>query len=243
MENPLKLPAPSDPIERVHALARDLAYGAIWEQWESILYVEENQLKLGDWFNNQKHSDHLKRWMNIKWENFPPSLNLLLSFGYIVRNSEDSFVLTQKAFDLLEQPVTPPSVFISYKQDLSSALALLIEARLRLVDPNISIFIDKLLQPGDDWEKRLEESVKNSRYFICLVSSESLLSSAVQNEIQWAHEANCTMIAVCHNGYKIDAQYPPQLKGKQAVIIKNMSAKNYESAISDILNAMGYSTY
>jgi len=138
---------------------------------------------------------------------------------------------------------SPPSVFISYKQDQSSALALLIEARLKLQDSNINVFIDKLLQPGDDWEQRLEETVRQSRYFICLVGKNTLESETVQKEIQWAHDAGCIIISICHNSYTIDGNLPIELKGKQAIIIAQESAKHYESAISDLLNGLGYSTY
>ena len=35
MDNPLEQPAPDDPIERVHAFARDLAWGAVNGKWGS----------------------------------------------------------------------------------------------------------------------------------------------------------------------------------------------------------------
>ncbi len=45
MENPLELPVPDDPIERVHALARDLAYGALHNEWQSEITMYQS----GSW--------------------------------------------------------------------------------------------------------------------------------------------------------------------------------------------------
>ncbi|MGQ9887991.1 MAG: toll/interleukin-1 receptor domain-containing protein [Aggregatilineales bacterium] len=108
------------------------------------------------------------------------------SFGYLKVSENGNHVLTLRAFDLLRTPVTPPTIFISYRRNTSSALSLLIEARLKLVDRNINVFIDKLLEPGDEWHAELEARVRQSRYFVCLLAPKSLESKFVPNEITWA---------------------------------------------------------
>ena len=256
MENPLNLPAPIDPVQRIHDFARDIAYGAVNGIWSSKLLIRRSEGK--EWwrnwdskieYTNNEKIEVFDKFRKEKWNSENPSAELLISFEYVTirevkgHGSYDC-QLTPKAFThYLEKPFSPPSVFISYKQDQSSALALLIEARLKLQDTNINVFIDKLLQAGDDWEQRLENTVRGSRFFVVLISKETLASATIQKEIKWAYDAGCTIIAICHNSYKIDVDFPTELKGKQAIMIERESAKHYESAISDLLNGMGYSTY
>jgi len=254
MDNPLELPIPNDPIERIHAFARDLAYGAIHELWSptfTVMFSTENDM----WRSNIKRGesgeippDHFGQYIAQKWQRKPPSPNFLVSFDYLFTqnhgNGQSQYLLTSKAFALLDKPLTPPSTFISYRQDQSSALGLLIEARLKIADSNAHIFIDKLLVPGDDWEKRLQDTIHQSRYFVCLLGAETLArSKMVYQEIQWAADAGCTMIAVCHGGYTIDALCPPELSRKQAIIIRQESAEEYELAMIKLLDSLGYSTY
>jgi hypothetical protein len=251
MENPLELPAPPEdrPIEQIHALARDIAYGASYKMWTSHLRVERTADEAV--FSDRGLNEGLKnKWG--KYHNYY-SVHLLVSFGHLVKSNVNEvyreeivkfYDLTPKAFALLYQPISTPSIFISYKQDTSSALGLLIEARLRLADPNINIFIDKLLLPGDEWKKELEMRVRGSKYLICLLCKEALDSQAVKDEITWALDTpDCRLIAVCHNSYRVDNSFPELLRDKQAIIVERESAKHYESAISDLLNSMGYSTY
>ena len=249
MENLLELPAPKHLIERVETLARDIAYGIDIGYWGPKIGVmtSSNGEDWANWTSLQDGMQNFSKYLKDKWSNAQPSADLMLMFGYFtvfeVKQYQVDYLLSSNAFLLLQKPTTPPSIFISYKQDQSSALALLIEARLKLQDSNINIFIDKLLQPGDDWEQRLEQTVRQSRYFISLIGQGTLESETIQKELKWASAAGCIIIAICHNAYKIDASFPTELQGKQAIIIPQESAKHYESAISDLLNGMGYSTY
>ncbi|MBZ0282696.1 MAG: toll/interleukin-1 receptor domain-containing protein [Anaerolineae bacterium] len=246
-ENPLKLQPPSEdkPLERLVALAYDIAWGALKKEWTSFFRVAHAD-DHGEIVDNGMRDKLPPKWGNYHNHYAVP---LLASLGYLRRASTDSegithFEVTPKAYALLEKHKFPPSVFISYAQDQSSALALLVEARLKLRDNNINVFIDKLLVGGDDWKNRLENTIRQSRYFICLINPNTLSnSSMVQQEIDWALDANCIFLAICHNGYKIDPTYPSKLRGKQAIVANHESAKGYESAISDLLNSMGYSTY
>jgi hypothetical protein len=190
MDNPLEQPPPQDPTQRIHVLARDLAYGALNGLWGSKIYVMSSAD--GDrWTSDTKHVggqiDAFYKYLKEKWNNSQPTANLMLSFEYFsvyqAKQFQVDYLLTTKAFSLLEKPAFPPSIFVSYKQDESSALGLLIEARLKLVDRNISIFIDKLLIPGEDWEARLEKTVQECNYFVCLLGKTTLTSETVQKEI------------------------------------------------------------
>jgi hypothetical protein len=247
MDNPLNLQVPDDKVEQIHALARDIAYGAINKLWTSHLRVKETTDR-GIWFDEGLRTTLEKKWGDIINYYF---VHLLTNFGYLQRSDEIDlnnnsvvfFDVTQKAFALLEKPITPPSIFISYSRRESSALALLIEARLKIADKNVGIFIDKVIPPGASWHAHLEERVKASKYFICLIGKETLNSTYVQKEIDWAVAAGCTIISICHNGYMFDTSTRIELTSRQAIMIDKESADEYESALIKLLNSLGYATY
>jgi hypothetical protein len=250
MENPLELPAPEDPIQQVHDLARDLAYGAIHNIWAAEISVimfgaSEHWAAFSRGVEDSEVYPILK-YLDQKWKNQQPSARLLLSFGYflLIRQSEDSdfYLLTEKAFALLQKPATPPSVFISYRQVESSALGLLIESRLKLVDSNINVFIDKLIEPSEDLRERIHQAILQCRYFVCLLGPTTLENSPmVKEEIALARRLKRTVFPICHNGYKVDDNYRALLDDTKAFVIEPESAEEYELAMIKLLNGMGYS--
>src|SRR5262249_51031093 len=155
-----------------------------------------------------------------------PSDELLNTLGYVTligtKDGDRSYLLTEKALALLEQPAAPPSVFISYKRDQSSALALLIEARLRLAG-NPNPFVDKNLTPGDEWHRKLEQTIKSCEYFISLIGPKTLESSMVIEEISWAKSARCKVISIWH-GCSIDEKAPEVLREHHAIQVTGESA-------------------
>jgi hypothetical protein len=158
--------------------------------------------------------------------------------GYPVTN----YVLPPKALQLLEKPVQAPGVFISYSRKDSSAFALLVEARLRIVGVP-DVFIDKKITAGDEWAEHLEERIREARYFICLVGPNTLRSSVVGQEVEWAVQAGCRIISIWHGGAKITDSAPEALRKRHAISVTEESAREYETAISELLNSMGYRTY
>jgi hypothetical protein len=238
MENPFERRAPEEPLERVTEFARDLAYGVAQGYWEPMINWEE--------LHNPEISDTAKRLKAHLWRKWHPNLPsryLMLSFGYFEMFEEGwYYLLTPKAFDLLEHPTAPPSVFIAYRRDVSSALALLVEARLKLAG-NLNPFIDKNLVAGDEWEERLQERISQSRYFVCLIGKTTLESIQVMQEIAWATEFDCRIISVWHDGLKMDENTTEILRERHAIFVKEESALEYETAINQLLNSMGYATY
>src|SRR5687768_14824304 len=133
MENPLQQPPSNDPIQRVHEFARDLAYGVasgLWNVPIVVSYVGSGQLAWNvDLGSIPESIDQFYEYVEKKWNDVPPSQYLMQSFEYfdLLRDSgsgDRMYLLTAKAFRLLEKPSRPPTVFISYKRDQSSALAL-----------------------------------------------------------------------------------------------------------------------
>gem|GEM_PF-811608 len=286
MENPLMQPQPNDPSDKIHAFALDLAYGAVHEDWSPRLVFDED----GNWVADPRLRGpglytHNQTLFCEKWhKQFAPDFSLLISFGYLEKlgergerrtgtenvpyiggprvppHLEIEYVLTQKCFSLLAKPTTPPSIFISHKQDQSSALALLIEARLKLQDSNIGVFIDRDIPPGEKWNGFLEDRVKESQFFICLLTIETLASMGVDAEIQWAFEwakenPDLKIIPICHNGYNFAMSYPSDrpkarviseemiqaLSEWQAILVEEEKAEHYDFAILKLLNRLGYS--
>jgi len=233
MDSPLVQEAPADMLNRVHEFARDLAYGAAQGLWSS--QIDWSELGLLGVIGGMYEP------IRVKWAMNTPPRALMYSFGYIVDYTQDSGLLTEKAFSLLDKPTAPPDVFISYRRSDSSALALLVEARLKLAG-NPNPFVDKNLTAGTEWREHLRERVFNSRYFICLIGKGTLDSAQVQQEIEWATEAGCSIISLWH-GREINEDAPPTLTQRHAIMVKEESALGYEVAINQLLNSLGYSTY
>lgn len=216
--------------------------------------------------NNFIYEANLASYLSQKWFTIPPSPDLMQSFGYVefdpsrIMEGKPSgiglppvssgyiegqpvYLLTKRAFDLLEKPAIPPKIFISYRQNESSAFASLIEARLTLRDPTIGIFIDKQIEGGAKWLKRIEEEVRQCEHFIIVYGPDTPNSDTIAMEIAWAEETECNIIPVLHHGFTRDCEgYPEQFEELNDITVEKESAKAYENAITDILIALGYST-
>lgn len=261
MENPLTQPIPSDAVDRVHEFARDLAYGVAKGAWGTLLYYTYYAGGRADWnIDSMKYdadgTSPLGTLLTQKWDGQEPSAHMMVTFGYFSDNGKTEsgytfkYRLNKSAFDLLVKPLTAPSVFVSYRRRQSSALALLVEARLLLADRDIQVFVDKDIPIGDDWEELLKQKVQGCRYFICLIG-EHTLSANVMDEIEWAFDADCKVITMLHPGYQFDAvniddpraqALITKLSAIQSIPIKSESAEDYDSALRKLLNSMGYST-
>lgn len=248
MHNPLEDPVPDGVIPRVHAFAKDLAYGAaegLWDSRFSVGYGDNSES-----LHSHGGFDPVMLFLLRKWEHQQPSISYLISLEYVNHFENNSgyeaYILTPKVFALLEQ-VAPASVFISYRRSQSSAFALLILARMKAV--GLTPFLDMQdLAPGDEWHARLQDEIAQRDYCLVLISCDTLKSEYVRQEIQWALNAQKTVIPVWHGGMNGDSaqeaqeQYPELVPffTKQAIIVEPESPAGYESAIVQLLNRFGY---
>lgn len=248
MDNPLSLPKPESEIEQIHHLARDLAYGAVKKRWSAQILVSAMsdgrivwQSEAADQFN-----PIFEVYLRNKWQNKQPDEFLMMSFGYFSileqKPSMTRYMLTDKAFSLLEQPTSEASIFISYRRKHSTAFALLLEARLRLVG-NQNVFVDKLLEIGGEWQKELEKRIANCNYFIVLVSEDTFESDWVLKEVELAAEHGATIIPVWDPSGKRDHRTPQTINDRQEIRIELETAEAYETAINKLLHRLGYKTY
>lgn len=270
MQNLLELKKSDDLLLQIPELARDLAYLAILQEIEitEVITIWWDEILSKDTENSKLFCDkwNLKQILNETGEVVErtidaPTFGMLKAYGYIEEiskgesNLTETFYsiwrdkpkrITQKSFELLENPVLPPKIFISYRRLESSAFALFIEARLSLADANIGIFIDKQIRVGDGWHGTLESAIKSSEIFIILIGTTSLDSPWVQQEIKWAQEANCRIIPIWHNGANPTTNMVAGLKHPnetQGITVKEESALDYELAMVQLLNGLGYRTY
>ncbi len=250
-ENPLQQPVPDDPVERVKVFARDLAYGATRGLWATMFkytaqfHPQGWRKSWSSWGDEGNTGPALDEYIKAKWQQDPPSFRMLVSFGYLIETAEQSYQLTTDAFDLLQAPVTKPDVFVSYRRRESSSFALLVEARLRLADEHMKVFVDKEIEPGEDWALVLKDRVAAANVFICLIGPETFAEgSVVIDEVKWALAEKAKrpvyqIIPVWHNGF--GGENDRLLGEYNAIRIKEESAEEYEVALLRLLNRLGYS--
>lgn len=246
-------------LERIHFLAKVLAYGALTNQWSprfSVRPKEANDIRriIGENWETSGLSDYNKRldhYLNEKWGYQLPLASLLESLRYLERQEtvggplgRTYYILTPQAYALLERPKIPPKVFISYCHKTSSAFAMAIEYRLQALQ--IPVFIDRSIPKGDDWHNRLKTTVQSCQYFVCLITEEALESEFVRSEIQWAEEQR--RIPIWHPGFGYDKDkkksHPIWLRefveSKQAIRVFEESSEAYHDAIEKLLNELGF---
>lgn len=271
MDNPLDKPRnPENFMQDIEDLARDLAYCLSIEKWQSTFKVSADSEWGMYWMKvmPSQRTDLQKRFY-VKWiePGNAPTYAVLEAFG-MTKNTfnealvQDSFtivgkeviivrqyILTEKAFSLLQKPAQAPSIFISYRHADSSALALLIEARLILAGADPSrIFIDKTIPGGDSLDDHIYKRASNCDVFICLIGSKTTFSAGsgvlAELEIIRARDPKPRIIWVCHNGIADVATYvPPDLRNLLGRVVPRESAIEYELTISYILNALDYKPY
>jgi hypothetical protein len=176
------VPPLDKPIDRVRVLAQELADGAYAELWNTSflatydLYgARRNEGRFVPRDENQRN------YLSQRWNDNFPDLTLLVANNYLDKTDSNHFSITNLAFQLVHEVVNA-SIFISYSRRDSSALALLIRARLK--EKGISdAFIDMTIPAGADWEHRIRNEIKNSESFILLLGKTSLSSVAVCKEI------------------------------------------------------------
>lgn len=105
------------------------------------------------------------------------------------------------------------------------------------------VFIDKDITAGEEWLGFIQERIRSCRYFIVLVGPHTLESPVVQQEIATAASTDCRIISMWHHGTPIGPEVPESLKKLHAITVMGESARDYETAISQLLNSLGYQTY
>lgn len=238
----LRLKVPKEKVAQTHEFVTDLAVGFDEGAWPSD-YILHGTIGIKNIWTLDEDDEKFREFINRKWEGEIPYYHSIVTMGYLAFLEGNKYGLTERALRLADEPITPPNVFISYKRSESSAFALLLEARIKY-ETNATPFLDKSIEPGDDWHPRLEEKVKSCEAFVCVIGPKTLDSPYVRNEIRWAQykDQDSLIIPVWHNQYA-GSHENDTIKSKQAVIVEGENAKNYDSAVNEVLNRLGYSPH
>jgi hypothetical protein len=198
-------------------------------------------------------SETLAAYFSQRW-NAPvfgefPEYSTLLSVGYL-KTTFDTYgrvngeELQASAFALLDE-TEPANVFISYKRSESSALALLVLARLKEI--GLQPFVDMSIEPGSNWRDFLKERIDASDYVVVLIGQKTLESMVTQQEILWAAQGGKVIIPVWHNGFqyksaewKVLPEIDRLLSDTHTIIVKEESAGGYNAALTELMNRFGF---
>lgn len=245
LNDPHKQPAPDDRIARVYAFALDLAWGYRKKLWGQQFVI--SQARSGEWWHSQTNHESQSRLDGLlmgKWKSEFPEYVELHSQGFLdsLKHGKGgpTVYLNTTALSLLEkqEPTQPLKAFIAYKRSESAGLASFLEEGLENADFKVEVFTDKKIPLGDNWQERLEQSVRDCDVFICLFSTKTLESDYVRDEINWALDSDSRFIPILHNGYKGEGDYAELLQKLQGPPVYEESIKAYEFTLIDLLRTL-----
>jgi hypothetical protein len=237
-QNPLELPPPKDRVQRIHALARDLAYGALHDHWNTLVAFSDKQ---GVQWSNTR----IKNYSSSKWEGERPSVDLLVSFGFLeiapgrAQDNITSYRLTAKAFELLGD-AAPAQVYISHAAP-DGAVALLLLARLKT--HGVDAYVD--LAEGGGSRTFSEKQLRSRDTFLCIVGPGTLDTAHVQQDVLWAMEtADMRPLALWHEGLSPENGLPEDAAvahylAQNSIVVRDSSVRAYNQAVVDVLNRTG----
>jgi len=228
---------PNTEVGWVRLLAQEIALGVHRTLWDRHFNDIESGSKARFLQERWVQKYESRRWGGLQ--------DILSGHGYFEPfNRVDGGKLTQEAFRLLQE-APPYNIFISYRRIDSSALALLVLARLK--EHELVPFVDMALEVGGNWHADLKERIEASDYFIILLGKDTLSSPMTVKEIQWALQYERTIIPLWHSGFDlrdekwagIDHQVKDAIQQTNAIIVHNESASGYNTAIVELLNRFG----
>ena len=242
LEERSKIPIPSGDVARVKLLAKELALGVHRGLWERTILVGTSYgeiIELRSGVQQYLHPFIEKRWGD---KSISQQIELLIGHEYVIKTNVHE--IASAAFGLVDE-TEPYNIFISYRQLDSSALALLVLARLK--EHGLVPFVDMALEAGGNWHADLEDRIKSCDYFIILLGKDTLSSPMTVKEIQWALKYERTLIPIWHSGFDLNADewvdvdeaVKEAIQQTNAIIVQDESANGYNSAIVELLNRFG----
>lgn len=235
LEERVKSPIPSGDVAKVKLMAKEFALGVHKQLWDECITHKPHR--------GPDH-ENLKVYFEKRWKdkNFEHAIDLLKHHGYVYLDK--FYKLGQAAFELLDE-TEPYNVFISYRRSESSALALLVNTKLK--EHSLVPFVDMALEAGGNWHAELEGRIRDCDYFIVLLGKETLASGMTVKEIEWAIQYGKKVIPVWHSGFclssdkwnDVDSKVKDAIKQTNAIRVIEESASDYNRAIVELLNRFG----
>ena len=244
LEERRQIPIPDGDVLWVKLLAKELVLGVYRKLWTSTILTVQSNFVHGELI---PIDENIEEYLEKRWgdRHIGHHLELLQGHGYIDYNGPGKgYTLIQAAFDLIDETESY-NVFISYKRSESSALALLVNTKLK--EHSLVPFVDMALEAGGNWHADLEERIKKCDYLIILLGEETLASTMTIKEIEWAIKYRKTIIPVWHSGFDldseqwndIDSKVKDAIKQTNAIRVIEESASDYNRAIVELLNRFG----
>jgi hypothetical protein len=169
--------------------------------------------------------------MSLRFDPYKPIKNV----GMIGNSIQTPRSLSEHDIKILERYSNIPdrwSVFISY-QNTNKEDSNKLSNALRLA--GVNVFRDKeSLVGGEDWWKRIQQVIQNSRYFVLLMSENSRKSEYVIKELKLAIENKITLIPVHIHGSIDDWKEYPEI-GRSHILFTN----DWNLFINQLLKAIG----
>ena len=242
LEERSRVPIPGGDVARPKLMAKELALGVLRELWSPHIITQNHPNYPTE---TAIASSNMSKYFEERWgaDRLNHHLDVLGALRYISR-AANGREITEKAFALLSES-EPYNIFISYRRMDSSALALLVLARLK--EHGLEPFVDMALQAGGKWHADLEERIKACDYFIILLGKDTLESEVTVKEINWALQYESTIIPLWHRGFdsnddrwsRIDKGALDTIQQTNAIIVQDESASGYNTAIVELLNRFG----
>ena len=233
-----KILIPSGDVARIKLLAKELIMGVHRNLWSSTISTMPSDT---DGNEVAPVDRNLANYLEKRWgdRHIRHRLELLRGHGYVDHNT-----LTNVAFALINE-AEPYNIFISYKHSESSALALLVNAKLK--EHSLVSFVDMALEAGGNWHAELEERIKKCDYFIILLGEKTLASTMTIKEIEWAIQYEKKVIPVWHSEFclssdkweYVNPKVKEAIQQTNAIRVLEESASDYNRAIVELLNRFG----
>ncbi len=250
LEERRQIPIPDGDVARIKLLAKELVLGVYRKLWSSTIQTARSDTVSGE---VTPRDGELANYFEIRWgdhhswedHHIGHHLQLLQGHGYIHYNGpRKGYTLTKAAFDLIDE-AEPYNVFISYKRSESSALALLVNTKLK--EHSLIPFVDMALKAGGNWHAELEERIRDCDYFIVLLGEKTLASTMTIKEIEWAIQYEKKVIPVWHSEFclssdkweYVNPKVKDAIKQTNAIRVIEESASDYNRAIVELLNRFG----
>ena len=235
LEERRQIPIPDGDVLWVKLLAKEMVLGVHRKLWRHTFSADRGRCI---------SAPSLRRYFEERWKAPDVSfyLELLRGHGYIHNNGpRKGYTLTKAAFDLIDE-AEPYNVFISYKRSESSALALLVNTKLK--EHSLIPFVDMALKAGGNWHAELEERIRDCDYFIVLLGEKTLASTMTIKEIEWAIQYEKKVIPVWHSEFclssdkweYVNPKVKDAIKQTNAIRVIEESASDYNRAIVELLN-------
>jgi len=128
-------------------------------------------------------------------------------------------------------PADAPTAFFSYSRE-DSEFALRLAGDLKAAGANV--WLDQLdIQPGQRWARAVEEALNNSPRVLVILSSASVSSTHVEDEVNFALEEHKTVMPILYR----DCKVPFQLRPFQYVDFRT----DYAQGLKLLLKTLGVS--